>query len=87
MKLFTLLGKFQTNTAFENKRISEVIRCRYMMMVSGWLEHEEEERKCLEMMSGVGTVRISTNDGVVVVRVESWVCVEKKTSVVEVSGG
>ncbi|GAU22068.1 hypothetical protein TSUD_309720 [Trifolium subterraneum] len=86
MKLFSLLGKFQTSTAFENKRIREVIRCGYMVVVV-WLEHEEEERKCLKMMGGIGTMRISTNDGVVIVRVERWVCVEKKTSVVEVTGG
>jgi len=83
MKLFCLLGKFQTSTTLQSKGISRGIWFGY---IGVWLKHENEERKCLKMMGRVGTTRISANDGVVVVRVERWVGVEKKTSVVEVAG-
>lgn len=86
VELFPLVGKSQAGTALEYEGVSEVVGCGCLVL-GGLLEHEEEEGKGVEMMGRVGTMGISSNDGVVVVRVETRVRVEEKTSVGEVAGG
>lgn len=83
MDLFRLKGEIQTDTALEYKGESEFIRSRNVMERS--MEHQEEKRKSLRGMGRVRAPRVSSDDGVVEVRVQGRVGFEDETSVVEIS--
>lgn len=78
VELFTKRREFGTRAAFEEERESEVI---------GWGGHGEEKGEGVEGRGGEGGLGEGAKEGVVVVRVESGIGGEKKTSVVEVAKG